>query len=644
MLKEELSVLECLKANKAEEKFLSSLKTMQADSGLNIDRFRSLLVSDEVQDLLCEYYNNQNERYTRINELDSVVVDGNVGDVADNALHSVKQEHIQEATANSKTNAILNTRSSKGRRGDRNSTKELTLRFDKVQDALTSSDIERIFKQYAASILGGVGAIKSSGSEISMGSLSMNLSEGTWIRHSSGASDNIFGFVQEGASVSKRQSLEIVAELAGIRAESSSYDYRTYVATSRANKEQAKLQVANEWVAAYDKITNAESFDPNKHLKGMMQHNTLEAVYSYKDAEGKLLGYVVRCVSKEDSKKQTLPVTYCYNATKQEYNWRLKGFTDKGDKPIFGLEKAVCSSKPILIVEGEKAAVSAAKILPDYDVVSWMGGSNAADKVNWNQLEWCDVIIWPDNDQPGFKAAGIIKDKINKANDHIGFVSVVDPTKLQFNGSIHKDLLPEKWDLADRLPDSMTIENIKEAIENVRSAHLDLNQIQSVIQGMTHKAPQEVSHVSQQLLERNIWQEVFKGKIVDEEKIKGISANEQGVATFFSSEESCNYIKYLEATGKGGVTHDYLKYDSLMYQDILTSLAASGERLSDNIKGLSNSISNQSYKQDMHSNNAADIEIIENIPKLIDEAQNLYEKKVLEYDGIAGTNAVYRDY
>ncbi|WP_233419040.1 toprim domain-containing protein [Rickettsia tamurae] len=72
----------------------------------------------------------------------------------------------------------------------------------------------------------------------------------------------------------------------------------------------------------------------------------------------------------------------------QEYSWRLKGFTDKGDKPIFGIERAACSSKSVVIVEGEKAAVAAAKILPEYDVVSWMGGSNSADKVNWSQLKW----------------------------------------------------------------------------------------------------------------------------------------------------------------------------------------------------------------------------------------------------------------
>lgn len=160
-----------------------------------------------------------------------------------------------------------------------------SLRFEDVQQALTSSDIERIFRQYAGSIRGGVSNIKRSGSEISMGSLSMHLSKGAWIRHSTGAGGNIFSFVQAGAQVSKRQSLEIVAELAGIRAESSSYDYQTHVATGRASKEQGvgqdKLQAANEWFVAQDKITNTESFDPNKHLKGMLQHNTLEAVYSY---------------------------------------------------------------------------------------------------------------------------------------------------------------------------------------------------------------------------------------------------------------------------------------------------------------------------------------------------------------------------
>ncbi|MCZ6903519.1 MAG: MobA/MobL family protein, partial [Rickettsia endosymbiont of Ixodes persulcatus] len=656
VLEEELKVLEHLKPSKEEEKFLNSLKSMQVGSGLNISSFKSLIESDEVQDLVCEYYNSQNEKYTRLNDSNEEYDDEYQAYSKEHKHHhaesheKVVRVHNTYHSVNPDASSSTTLASATNTRDSRRRTKVPSLRFKDVEQALTSSDIERIFRQYASSVRGSIKPIKRSGSEISIGSLSMNLSKGTWIRHSSGAGGNIFSFVQEGALVSKRQSLEIVAELAGIRAESSSYDYRAHITASRANKEhgleQAKLQLANEWVVASDKITNAEIFDPNKHLKGMMQHNTLEAVYSYKDADDKILGYIVRFVGKKDGKKNTMPVTYCYNAESREYSWRLKGFTDKGDKPIFGIEKAICSSRPILIVEGEKAAVAAAKILPEYDVVSWMGGSNSADKVNWGQLKGRDVTIWPDNDQPGFKAADIIKDKLNKANDHIGFVSVVDPSRLKFNGSVHKDLLPEKWDLADRLPKGMTIANVKEVIENVRSAHLDMQQIQSVIQNTNFKLtnmlveePSEVAdkarsvdqEVQQKLFERNIWQEVFKGKILDEEKIGNLSANAHKASTFFSSEESSNYIKYLEATGKGGVAHDYLKYDSLMYQDILTSLAIRDERLSDQIKDLS-------------SNNMTDTDSIEAKTKLIDDVQNLYEKKALEYGGIAGTNAVYRDY
>lgn len=68
-----------------------------------------------------------------------------------------------------------------------------------------------------------------------------------------------------------------------------------------------------------------------------------------------------------------------------------------------------------------------------------------------------------------------------------------------------------------------------------------------------------------------------------------------------------------------------------MYQDILTSLAVSDERLSENIKDLDS------------SHNTSDIETIEHRAKLIDDTQNLYEKKALEYGGIAGTHEVYRD-
>ena len=66
-----------------------------------------------------------------------------------------------------------------------------------------------------------------------------------------------------------------------------------------------------------------------------------------------------------------------------------------------------------MIVEGEKAADAAAKIFPEYTVISWMGGSEAASKANWKELAGKEVTSWPDNDVAGEKAAIAILAEIN---------------------------------------------------------------------------------------------------------------------------------------------------------------------------------------------------------------------------------------
>jgi len=67
----------------------------------------------------------------------------------------------------------------------------------------------------------------------------------------------------------------------------------------------------------------------------------------------------------------------------------------------------------ILIVEGEKKA-SREKSLPAWLLTTWIGGAAAFTKTDWAPLESAarrgDVLIWPDADEPGLKAAmGIAK-------------------------------------------------------------------------------------------------------------------------------------------------------------------------------------------------------------------------------------------
>ncbi|MGV2432439.1 MAG UNVERIFIED_CONTAM: DUF6371 domain-containing protein [Rickettsiaceae bacterium] len=126
--------------------------------------------------------------------------------------------------------------------------------------------------------------------------------------------------------------------------------------------------------------------------------------------------------------------------------WRLKGFDDgAGFKPIYGLEKLALHKK-ILIVEGEKTADIAQELFPEYIVISWLGGSHNASKVDWSKLKNKEIIIWPDNDKPGIKAAF----QINSLCDFRA--TIINPNSLKIGGDFYS--LPNKWDLADQLPNA----------------------------------------------------------------------------------------------------------------------------------------------------------------------------------------------
>jgi hypothetical protein len=86
-------------------------------------------------------------------------------------------------------------------------------------------------------------------------------------------------------------------------------------------------------------------------------------------------------------------------------------------------------------VEGEKTADVAQTYFPDYAVLTWSGGANAVAKADLSPPQGRIVIIWPDNDEPGFKAALALAGLLEGQAD----ISIVQPP----------DALPEKWDLAD---------------------------------------------------------------------------------------------------------------------------------------------------------------------------------------------------
>jgi len=179
--------------------------------------------------------------------------------------------------------------------------------------------------------------------------------------------------------------------------------------------------------------------------------------HAYRDEAGNLKGYVFR-IEKADGSKFTPPLAYCENE-KGFKAWKWQAF-EKENKTAYGIEKlAQYPTKSILVVEGEKTADAAQKRLPEYNVLTSSGGAGNVGKTNWECLAGREVVIWPDNDIGGLKAADTLQKIAYSVNAEKGIEGSVGIVSLPHD-------LPEKWDLADDMPKSWTLDNLKEMIKD----------------------------------------------------------------------------------------------------------------------------------------------------------------------------------
>ena len=93
----------------------------------------------------------------------------------------------------------------------------------------------------------------------------------------------------------------------------------------------------------------------------------------------------------------------------------------------------------VVIVEGEKCADALAALAEGPDVLTWMGGSSAVLRTNWNGLAGREVTLWPDDDEPGKKCMARLADELGR----IGAKSVqaINPEQAR----------PTGWDVADAI-------------------------------------------------------------------------------------------------------------------------------------------------------------------------------------------------
>ncbi|MBY4639667.1 DUF6371 domain-containing protein [Gluconacetobacter entanii] len=144
-----------------------------------------------------------------------------------------------------------------------------------------------------------------------------------------------------------------------------------------------------------------------------------DEVYAYRDAAGFPLRYVVRKNATEHERKKIMPFTY--GTSPKGTRWHLKHAATP--RCLYGLDR-LAQHRAVLVVEGEKAADAAQSMFPRIACVTWTAGTGNVSQSDWSVLEGRPVLIWPDNDEPGLKAAEEIRSILAGIADTVRMVDV----------------------------------------------------------------------------------------------------------------------------------------------------------------------------------------------------------------------------
>jgi putative DNA primase/helicase len=187
--------------------------------------------------------------------------------------------------------------------------------------------------------------------------------------------------------------------------------------------------------------------------------------YEYRNADGELVLYVCRFepnatweanyasapkgkIEKPDH-KTFRPLSLCkFDDGSTRWYW----VAPDADVPLFNADKLAANpTAKVIVCEGEKAVMAAQHLFPDRVAVTWLGGAKAVHKAPWAALERRDVLLWPDRDDAGSKAAQALVNELRLIGTES--IVVVDALALAAVDPRNPDGLkrkpPQKWDAAD---------------------------------------------------------------------------------------------------------------------------------------------------------------------------------------------------
>lgn len=159
--------------------------------------------------------------------------------------------------------------------------------------------------------------------------------------------------------------------------------------------------------------------------------------------------------------------------------WHLK--QPKAPRPLYKLH-AIAKAKTVIVCEGEKAADAAQAMFPRVLCITWMAGTNNVMNSDWSPLAGKNVVIWPDNDAPGAKAADEIVSILSGLAATVRKLDVSDLPEAGDAADINPED-PKKW-LKARTGDVIAGTDLQErqpapppAVDGRRTANLEPIQV-----------------------------------------------------------------------------------------------------------------------------------------------------------------------
>ena len=201
----------------------------------------------------------------------------------------------------------------------------------------------------------------------------------------------------------------------------------------------SKKKVSSEWVAQLEAPRNAPI--PRFPLPSL---GAPSGLWTYTRPGGSIAGHI--CRYDRNGSKEIRPFSWCVNR-EGKGAWKMKAMAEP--RPLYALDDLLERERlPVLLVEGEKAADAAQRVLSDWVVCTWAGGCKAVEKTDFSPLEGRSVTLWPDADEPGKEAMRKIARKIG------GECRIL---KLPEN-------LEEGWDIADLLDEGADEDDVESFI------------------------------------------------------------------------------------------------------------------------------------------------------------------------------------